>query len=110
MEINKSEELIILKFEDRDSREPVTFGASVCIQSPEGFFLSFNGNGELRVEKNQKYDLGNNSIAKLTKWTILDARNTPNRNIVTPFDDICLKSPFGHYFTVQANDLIAANG
>jgi hypothetical protein len=31
MEINKSEELIILKFEDRDSREPVTFGASVCI-------------------------------------------------------------------------------
>ncbi len=60
--------------------------------------MSFNGNGDLRVEKNAKYDMGNNSIAKLTKWTIIDANNTSNRNIVTPFDDICLKSPFGHYF------------
>jgi hypothetical protein len=52
------------------------------------------------VEKNPKYDMHNNSIAKLTKWTILDAKNVANRNIVTPFDDICLKSPFGNYFQV----------
>lgn len=50
------------------------------------------------MEKNPKYDIGNNSIAKLTKWQILDAKNITNRNIVTPFDDICLKSPFGHFF------------
>lgn len=101
MEVNKAEELILLKFEDRDSRDAVTFGASVCLQTPEGYFLSFNGNGELKVEKNSNYDLGKNSIAKLTKWTILDAKNAANRNIVTPFDDICLKSPFGNYFVVS---------
>ena len=31
METPKTEELIILKFENRDSREPVTFGTSVCL-------------------------------------------------------------------------------
>ena len=110
MEINKSEELTLLKFEDRDSKEPVTFGSSVCLQTADGCFLSFNGSGELKVEKNPKYDISNNSIAKLTKWQILDARNVTNRNIVTPFDDICLKSPFGQYFHVQQNDVVGANG
>ena len=68
METSKSEELTLLKFEDGESKDAVTFGSSLCLQTPEGFFLSFNGNGELRVEKNPKYDIGNNSIAKLTKW------------------------------------------
>jgi hypothetical protein len=31
MDVNKGEELAILKFEDRDSRDPVTFGSSVCL-------------------------------------------------------------------------------
>lgn len=98
MEVSKSEELTILRFEDRDSQDAVTFGAAVCLKTPEDSFLSFNGNGELKVEKNPKYDIGNNSIAKLTKWTILDAKSVTNRGIVTPFNDICLKSPFGNYF------------
>jgi hypothetical protein len=110
MEVNKSEELTILKFEDRESREPLTFGSSVCLHTPEQYFLSFNGNGDLRVEKNPKYDVQNTTIAKLTKWIILDAKNIQNRNNVTPFDDICLKSPFGQYFQVQPNDVITANG
>jgi len=48
----------------------------------------------------------------LTKWTILDARKVTNRDKVTPFNDICLKSPFGHYFQVEAqqDDLISADG
>lgn len=75
MEVNKCEELIILKFEDRDSRDPVTFGSSICLSTPEGHFLSFNGNEELKVEKNPKFDIGNNNIAKLTKWQIFDAKN-----------------------------------
>jgi hypothetical protein len=29
--VSKAEELTLLKFEDRDSREPVTFGSSVCL-------------------------------------------------------------------------------
>ena len=35
-----------------------------------------------------------------------------NREKVTPFNDICLKSPFGHFFQVEVNheDLISANG
>ena len=35
-----------------------------------------------------------------------------NRDKVTPFNDICLKSPFGHFFQVEAQqeDLISANG
>lgn len=45
-----------------------------------------------------KYDVHATSIAKLTKWNIYDAKNTKNTNIVTPFDDIVLKSPFGEYF------------
>ena len=66
----------------------------------------------MRVEQNQKYEEGNFSIAKLTKWTILDARKVTNRDKVTPFNDICLKSPFGHYFQVEAqqDDLISAEG
>jgi len=99
----KSEELVILKFEDRESREPVMFGQSVCLQTPEGYFMAFKGNGELRVEKNQRYDDGSNSIARLTKWTIHDVKNITNRDKVTPLNDICLKSPFGQYCQVQKN-------
>jgi hypothetical protein len=62
------------------SIDPVTFGSAVCLKtyldnSVDNYFLSFNGNGELRVEHNKRFDEGNNSIAKLTKWTILDAKN-----------------------------------
>ena len=98
LEVSKSEELTLLNFEDRDSQEPVTFGSSICLQTSEGYFFTFKGNGEMRVEQNQKYEEGSYSIAKLTKWTILDARKVTNRDKVTPFNDICLKSPFGHYF------------
>jgi hypothetical protein len=98
LEVSKSEELTLLKFEDRDSQEPVTFGSSICLQTSEEFFFTFKGSGEMRVEKNSKYDEGSHSIAKLTKWTILDARKVTNRDKVTPFNDICLKSPFGHFF------------
>jgi len=31
LEVPKNEELIILKFEDRDSTDPVTFGSAVCL-------------------------------------------------------------------------------
>ena len=97
MEVSKREELILYKFEDRDSKDPVTFGSSVVLQTAEGYFFSFNGSQDLslRVEKCQKFDGSNNNIAKLTKWTILDVKNPANRNIVTPFEDICFKGAFG---------------
>ena len=101
MEVSKSEELTLLNFEDRDSHEPVTFGSSICLQTSEGYFFTFKGDGKMRVEQNQRYEEGSYSIAKLTKWTILDARKVQNRDKVTPFNDICLKSPFGHYFQVE---------
>lgn len=97
LEVAKNEELTLLKFEDRDSKDPVTFGSSICFQTAEGSFLFFKGTGELRIEKNQRYEEGQNSIAKLTKWTILDARRTTSRDKVTPFNDVCFKSPFGHF-------------
>ena len=31
MEVNKSEELTILKFDDRDIKDAVTFGSHVCL-------------------------------------------------------------------------------
>lgn len=80
---SKKEELIILKFDDRESKEPIVFGQSVCFMTPSGYFLTFKAMGELRVEKNQRYEDGANSIARLTKWTILDARNDRNREKVT---------------------------
>jgi len=52
LEVSKSEELTLLNFEDRDSQEPVTFGSSICLQTSEGFFFTFKGNGEMRVEQN----------------------------------------------------------
>jgi len=52
LEVSKCEELTLMKFEDRDSKDPVTFGSSICLQTAEGFFLAFKGNGEMRVEKN----------------------------------------------------------
>ena len=97
MQITKAEELVIHKFEDRETKEPVMFGHSVCLMTPDGFYLAFKSNGELRVEKNQRYDDGSNSIARLTKWTIQDVKNVTNRDKVTPLNDICLKSPFGQY-------------
>ena len=51
--------------------------------TPSGYFLTFKAMGELRVEINQRYEDGANSIARLTKWTILDARNDRNREKVT---------------------------
>ena len=112
LEVPKNEELIILKFEDRDSTDPVTFGSAICLQNIEGYFLAFKGNGELKIEKNERYQEGSNSIARLTKWTIIDARRTTSREKVTPFNDICLKSPFGHFLQVESadQDIISANG
>ena len=110
MDVPKSEEFVILKFDDRESREPVMFGHAICLQTPEGFSMAFKGNGELRVEKNQRYDDGSNSIARLTKWTIHDVKNVTNRDRVTPLNDICLKSPFGQYCQVQQNLVLSANG
>jgi hypothetical protein len=101
MDVTKSEEFIILKFDDRESKEPVMFGHAICLQTTEGYYMAFKGNGELRVEKNQRYDDGSNSIARLTKWTIHDVKNVTNRDKVTPLNDICLKSPFGQYCQVQ---------
>ena len=43
--MSKSEELTLLNFEDRDSHEPVTFGSSVCLQTSEGYFFTFKGDG-----------------------------------------------------------------
>ena len=97
MDIQKKEELFIFKFEDRDSTEPVMFGQSVCLMTADGFFLAFKSNGELRVEKNERYEDASNSISRLTKWTIHDVKNITNRDKVTPLNDICLKSPFGQY-------------
>jgi hypothetical protein len=113
MEVSKAEELTLLKFEDRDSREPVTFGSSVCLQTAEGHFFTFKGNGEMRVEKNQKYEEGSQIIAKLTKWQIVDARKVSSKEKVTPFNDICLRSPYSNFFQVEdigGEDLISANG
>ena len=72
-----------MKFDDRETKEPVQFGQAICIQTPDGYFLTFKANGELRVEKNQRYDDGTNSIARLTKWTIHDVRNDKNKDKVT---------------------------
>lgn len=46
------------------------------------------------------YDAHNTTIAKLTKWNIYDSKSNKNTSIVTPFDDIVLKSPFGEFFQV----------
>ena len=66
----------------------------------------------MRVQPNQRYEEASYSVATLTKWTILDARNASNRDKVTSFSDICLKNPFAHYITVEQDqeDLISANG
>ena len=98
LEVSKAEELTLLKFEDRDCRDPVTFGSSICLQTAEGYFFTFKGNGEMRVEKNQKYEEGSQIIAKLTKWQILDARRSNSKDKVTPFNDICLRSPYSNFF------------
>ncbi len=50
------------------------------------------------------YDIHNTTIAKLTRWNIFDAKNTRSTNIVTPFDDIVLKSPFGEFMQVSSTD------
>jgi hypothetical protein len=95
MDAPKGEELIILKFENRDSREPVTFGTPICLQNSQGCFLSFNSSGEVKVDRNNGYDQFESSIAKLTKWVIVDPKNLKSTNVVTPFDDIMLRQPFG---------------
>ena len=102
MDVPKGEELIIQKFENRDSKEAVTFGTSVCIVSATGFFLSFNSSGDVKFDKHQGYDQFDSSIAKLIKWIIVDAKNSKSNNVVTPFDDIMLKSPFGQFLVVSS--------
>lgn len=84
-----------MNFEDRTSREEVTFNSSICLQTNDGSYFTFNSNGQLKIEKNNKFEMGSLSIAKLTKWQLIDAHNPANRARITSFDDICLKSPFG---------------
>ena len=102
----------MLKFDDRDSTEPVTFGSSVCLKTSEGHFFSFNVHGIMKVQPNQRYEESTYNVTKLTKWTIMDARNASSRDKVTSFNEICLKSPFAHYLAVEEeqDNLISANG
>jgi hypothetical protein len=52
LEVSKYEELTILKFEDRECRDFITFTSSICLQTPDGYFLAFSANNDLLVEKN----------------------------------------------------------
>jgi hypothetical protein len=54
--------------------------------------------------------MGSLSIAKLTKWQLIDAHNQANRSRITPFDDICLKSPFGQFFSMELSQIISVSG
>lgn len=65
--------------------------------------------GAVKFDKNSGFDSFESSIAKLTKWTLVDAKNPKSNNVVTPFDDILLKSPFGQYLQV-APDLTINTG
>ncbi len=91
MDQPKGEEFTILKFENRDSRDPVAFNTPICLLNSQGCFLSFNSSGEVKFDKNNLYDQFETSIAKLTKWIIVDPKNPKNTNFVTPFDDVLLR-------------------
>jgi len=54
--------------------------------------------------------MGSLSIAKLTKWQLVDAHDTTNRSKLTPFDEVCLKSPFGHYCAMELSGIISVSG
>lgn len=110
LDFHKQEELKVLKFDNRESTGILNFGTALCFQSEDGSYLTFNASGELRVEKNPNYESGNNNIAKLAQWTIIDANNPTNRGPVTQFDDIVLRIPFGSYLMVEENLLMSANG
>lgn len=56
MDVPKGEELQILKFDDRNSRDPVQFGTAICLKNPQGYYLSFNSSGEVKIDKYQGYD------------------------------------------------------
>ena len=71
------------------------FGNAVCFTTPQGYYLSFASTGEVKFDINSNYEQYNSSIAKLTKWIIVDAKNPKSNNVVTPFDDIILRSAFG---------------
>lgn len=101
MSESKREEMMLQKFEDRNSKDPVTFGSSVCLINSEGFFLSFNSQGEVKFDGNIGFEQYESSIAKLTKWVIVDPRNQKGSGVVTPFDDLMLRSPFGSYLRIM---------
>ena len=100
MDVAKAEELTIQKFENRESCEPVTFGTPICLMAPDQLFLSFTAKNEVKIDRNLGYDQFDSSIAKLTKWIIIDAKNPKSTNVVTPFDDVILKQSFGLYLQV----------
>lgn len=50
------------------------------------------------------------NIARLSQWTIVDAKNQSNNRAVTPFDDVAFRIPFGSYMQVEQSSLISANG
>lgn len=110
LDFPKQESLKVLKFDNREATGLLHFGTALCFQTEDGSYLTFNASGELRVEKNPNYESGNNNIAKLAQWTIVDANNISNRGPVTQFDDISLRIPFGSYLMTEDNLLMSANG
>ncbi len=108
--MRRIEELTILKFDNREYRGVITFGSAVCFQTSEREYLTFNASGDVKVEKNLNYESGNNNIARLSQWTVIDAHNANNKRSVTPFDDIALRIPFGSFLVVEEDGLISANG
>lgn len=68
--------------------------------TPQQYYLSFTSSGIVKFDRANGYEQFNSSIAKLVKWKIVNAKDSKNRDLVTPFDDIVLVSPFGQYLQV----------
>ena len=110
LDFPKSEEMTILKYDNREYRGVITFGMSVVFQTKERAYLTFNASGEVNLEKNDNFEHGNNNIARLSQWTIIDANNPQNKKPITQFDDIALRIPFGSYLYVEQSGLTSTNG
>mmetsp|Transcript_24128 Transcript_24128/g.42831 ORF Transcript_24128/g.42831 Transcript_24128/m.42831 type:complete len:865 (-) Transcript_24128:61-2655(-) len=99
----RREEMLLIDALNKDSREIVQFGQSVCLLTQDDLALAFNASCDVRVEA-----IEGKASSKLACWTILDANSTVRRP-VTCYDEVVLKTPFG-VLGVDSNEVVSVRG
>lgn len=101
---DSTQEFTIQSIQGKNYDGTITFGSVILLVTSDESYLTFNTSTEVKIEK---CDFAANK--KLIKWTLIEANVSNSKRVVSTFDQVILKTPFGE-LTVDPSGSVFANG